>query len=134
MMKIYWLQRGFFLASIIRASLFPLYTVCSLVTLSAAYIPNISNDQLNILHDLYNVTHGEQWIWTDPSDPLGIPWNFTKTDPNPCIDNWQGVTCNQECVIGLKDAYCEVIELDVHSHLLNGTLQIVLVALQVCKC
>eukprot|EP00981_Chlorochromonas_danica_P001958 scaffold405_cov179-Ochromonas_danica.AAC.2 len=47
--------------------------------------------ELDVLYDLYNSTQGEYWIWT------GVPWNFSESNPDPCSENWEGVTCIEVC-------------------------------------
>eukprot|EP00981_Chlorochromonas_danica_P016192 scaffold16024_cov258-Ochromonas_danica.AAC.2 len=47
--------------------------------------------ELDVLHDLYNSTQGEYWIWT------GVPWNFSESNPDPCSEDWEGVTCHVVC-------------------------------------
>jgi Leucine-rich repeat (LRR) protein len=44
---------------------------------------------MSALYDLYTSTNGEQWQWKRD----GAVWNFTG-EPNPCVDGWQGITCN----------------------------------------
>lgn len=50
----------------------------------------VPNGELDALCALYDQTDGENWLWS------GVPWNFT--DPLPCANSWQGVTCN--CAFG----------------------------------
>ena len=45
------------------------------------------------LHALYASTDGSHWDW---SQATGAHWNFIS-NLNPCLDNWQGVICNNDC-------------------------------------
>ena len=48
---------------------------------------NVPTYQINGLQALYN------WNW----DRLTDRWDFTNPIVNPCLDNWQGLTCNSNC-------------------------------------
>ena len=51
---------------------------------------NIPPSELSALEDLYYATGGADWDW-GKGPTAGAEWNFTG-NPNPCSDNWQGVT------------------------------------------
>ncbi len=51
---------------------------------------NLPLNQLQALSDLYYTTNGDHWLWLTCTNH----WNFTQSDPNPCIQKWCGVTCN----------------------------------------
>ena len=53
---------------------------------------NIPPSELSALEDLYYATGGACWVWKMGPD-AGAECNFTG-NPNPCFDNWQGVTCS----------------------------------------
>jgi Leucine-rich repeat (LRR) protein len=53
-------------------------------------------DELNLLKELYQQTHGEDWLWRPQI--FGPKWNFDIPSPNPCNTNgstWQGITCSK---------------------------------------
>jgi hypothetical protein len=62
--------------------------------------PNLSTSEFNALYDLYNSTSGRYWSWRNES--YGEKWNFQQVNPNPCSENWQGITCqcnNEVCTL-----------------------------------
>jgi len=63
--------------------------VASLI-LSVSWSAQFPPSELNALEDLFTATNGAEWWWRD--DTYGAHWNFAN-GANPCIDNWQGVTC-----------------------------------------
>jgi Leucine-rich repeat (LRR) protein len=73
---------------------------------------NVPGTEITALQDLYDATNGELWAWTG----TGNIWNFTN--PNPCIDEWQGVTCSQV----LSDGYMHVTTLDLNEYGLAGSI------------
>ena len=73
--------------------------------------------ELDALHDLYTATKGELWTWY-PEAYLGNIWNFTQPEPNPCTQNWQGVTCTSDCEV----APCHVLLLELVGYGMNGQL------------
>jgi Leucine-rich repeat (LRR) protein len=54
----------------------------------------INQVEFDSLETLYNATQGSQWKW-DESAPASTIWSFPNTLSAPCIDEWQGVICNQ---------------------------------------
>jgi Leucine-rich repeat (LRR) protein len=69
---------------------------------------------MNALWSLYNATDGANWVWYNPFEPEyfeGAVWSFTPS-ANPCSDQWQGITCN--------DQASHVIEIALPLHGLNG--------------
>jgi hypothetical protein len=79
----------------------------------------------NALFDLYYGTQGPNWKWQNNSVAGLIPWNFTgvKTSEDgamrPCIDNWQGLVCDQS-PDDLRECFVSTVILA--SHDLAGTL------------
>ena len=73
--------------------------------------------QISGLKALYDANSGDNWFWNPPPD--GIPWNFTNTSANPCMDDWQGVTCTANCS---QFAACDITELSLARHGLTGSL------------
>ncbi len=53
--------------------------------------------ELNALEQLYDETNGNDWLWRDEARE-GVRWNFSTLNPNPCTENWQGITCTSDCV------------------------------------
>jgi Leucine-rich repeat (LRR) protein len=76
--------------------------------------PSLSTDQFNALWDLYNYTSGSTWNWANVSS-AGEIWNFTKLNPNPCFENWQGIKCS--C-----STECDLTHLKLVKYGLKGTL------------
>eukprot|EP00981_Chlorochromonas_danica_P010351 scaffold3152_cov256-Ochromonas_danica.AAC.1 len=76
--------------------------------------PPIDSD-IDILYDLYLATNGDQWTIDD-----GNPWNFSQAHPNPCEEDWAGVTCSLDCSV-LK-CQQEIVEISLQYFTLNGTL------------
>ena len=87
-------------------------TTCMLL----AYCGETPSSQINGLEYIYNSTNGDEWTWSTSSS--GIPWNFTG-DPNPCMDDWQGVTCTVNCSLF---ATCDILNIALAEHSLEGTL------------
>ena len=50
--------------------------------------------EFQALYDLYMSTNGDSWDWPSP----GKIWDFTEPNPNPCYENWQGITCSSLCL------------------------------------
>jgi Leucine-rich repeat (LRR) protein len=71
---------------------------------------NVPNTEITALQDLYDATNGDSWNWIG----TGNQWNFT--DPNPCVDAWQGVTCSQVPI----DGYLHVVEVELSEYGLVG--------------
>ena len=76
---------------------------------------NIPAQEISVLQDLYISTNGNEWIWRDAS--YGIPWNFTA-NCNPCVENWQGVTCK----LDPNSSSQHIIMLSLNNYNLHGTL------------
>jgi hypothetical protein len=55
-----------------------------------------STAEYNALYELFIATDGANWRWQVPYEVKGQPWNFNTTTANPCIDQWQGITCNEK--------------------------------------
>jgi hypothetical protein len=76
--------------------------------------PNLSTSEFNALYDLYNSTSGKYWRWRNEAH--GEKWNFHQINPNPCSENWQGITC--QC----SNELCQLKELNLSAYNLAGTL------------
>ena len=63
----------------------------STIDLTATDTCIFPSTQLQALEDLYYQTDGEQWRWRFS---IGTEWNFTEPDPNPCAENWAGISCS----------------------------------------
>ena len=72
-------------------------------------------EEISALQDLYMSTSGNEWNWHDASD--GVPWNFTA-NCNPCVENWQGVTCK----LDPNSSSQHIIMLSLNNYNLHGTL------------
>jgi Leucine-rich repeat (LRR) protein len=53
----------------------------------------VTDGEIGALQDLYDSTHGENWVWQYPLSVYGQLWNFTRQPVDPC-DRWQGITCH----------------------------------------
>jgi hypothetical protein len=108
---------------------FSLFLLLREVTSRTSY--SLSNSEYNALHSLYNSTNGVQWTWFPPYAIFGYPWNFTVPAQNPCSSTkpWQGVSCSSIC--GLEP--CTILDLDLHSHRLQGIIPHNIDALQNLK-
>lgn len=80
------------------------------------YAGTVPADQINGLEILYDTTDGLKWQWK-PSY-FGIEWSFDD-DSNPCMDNWQGITCSTAC--SERDS-CDIIELELNDYGLRNHL------------
>ena len=75
----------------------------------------ISPTELDALHHLYDSTNGTGWNWR-PRTEFGPEWNFTSTDPAPCMsgNTWQGLNCSctsNSSTTGGGGVDCNVTEL-----------------------
>jgi Leucine-rich repeat (LRR) protein len=82
----------------------------------SAVVHNVPQSEIDALHDLYQATNGVAWNWHG----RGNKWNFTA--PNPCADNWQGVTCSQAVSAG----YLHVLDLLLQGFGLAGAIPVTL--------
>jgi Leucine-rich repeat (LRR) protein len=82
----------------------------------SAVVHNVPQSEIDALHDLYQATNGVVWNWHG----RGNKWNFTA--PNPCADNWQGVTCSQAVSAG----YLHVLDLLLQGFGLAGAIPVTL--------
>jgi Leucine-rich repeat (LRR) protein len=74
----------------------------------------LSNQEFNALHDLYNSTHGEGWVWQNSSS--SVPWNFSIPNVNPCMDKWQGIDCS------CTSKHCSITKIFLSNHNMSGML------------
>jgi Leucine-rich repeat (LRR) protein len=76
--------------------------------------------QVQALNELYVGTEGTNWDWVkDPA--VGIPWNFSVPNPNPCTSHWQGIICNSKTTC-TDVAPCTILHLVLKNYNLIGTL------------
>jgi Leucine-rich repeat (LRR) protein len=73
---------------------------------------NVPDTEIAALQDLYDATNGDFWNWHGE----GNEWNFT--DPNPCVDTWQGVNCSQVP----SDGFLHVLDLNLNGYGLSGSI------------
>ena len=82
----------------------------------------ISEGDYNTLQALYLSTVGNGWIWK--SGNVSRHWRFgpsfqssysdTENNPDPCIYEWEGITCNSQCIL---------TEISLANYSLNGKLE-----------
>ena len=92
----------------------------------------VSSNEISALQSLYDSTNGESWDWSAAT--AGAHWDFSG-DPNPCLDGWQGITCNSECS-NIASSTCTISELDLPNYNLDGTLPLelhLLSSLDLCE-
>jgi hypothetical protein len=53
---------------------------------------HLSTAEYDALYQLYNVTNGPAWTYTEASP--GNPWIFPSSINSPCTDNWSGISCD----------------------------------------
>lgn len=97
---------------------FYIYICIYILCISLVQSETVSNSQISGLQYLYNNTGGPLWAWKTPSH--GAQWDFiTGVTPQPCADNWQGVTCSVNCSVLSS---CDIIELKLSGYNLRGQL------------
>lgn len=78
--------------------------------------PCVTPSEYSALYDLYQSTSGQQWDWKSSG---GVPWTFISNSSSnytdPCIQQWQGLTCG-----GLSG--CSVLAISLPSYGLSGTI------------
>lgn len=79
--------------------------------------PNLPDYELSALHDFYNATNGDHWVYDIDDDDPGAQWVF-NSDANPCEDEWQGVTC----ILPSPYDFYHVYSLILNSFEMVGTL------------
>ena len=89
---------------------------CFRVNLQADDVqPNVPEQKIAALYDLYFSTNGTNWEWNGYFG--GMEWNFT--DPKPCADLWMGITCSDDPT---PDGDLHVLALSLYAYALRGTL------------
>jgi Leucine-rich repeat (LRR) protein len=73
---------------------------------------NVPSTEIAALQDLFSSTNGNSWTWPD----TGNHWNFTN--PNPCLDTWQGINCSTTPL----DGYLHVLQVKLDKFGLVGCL------------
>jgi hypothetical protein len=79
---------------------------------------DVPSYQVEALQDLYVSTNGWQWYWKEPELTFGAIWDFNQSNPNPCSERWQGITCSSDC----SSSPCVITELILDEYGLHGTL------------
>jgi hypothetical protein len=54
----------------------------------------IPESEYNALQNLFDSTQGELWKWKNTM-LFGSPWDFSNATSDPCINQWQGLTCSR---------------------------------------
>jgi Leucine-rich repeat (LRR) protein len=68
----------------------------SSLVMTSSYSNNISPEERQALHDLYDSTDGPNWY------NYGTRWDFSNPNANPCDEHWYRVTCSVDFhIIGL---------------------------------
>ena len=89
---------------------------------------NISSKQINALKALFISTNGSSWSWKNND----TSWHFDHFDHfnhsvnninnnnnnnniNPCLESWEGITCNLNCTSDIdsdvSNNTCNIIEI-----------------------
>lgn len=84
---------------------------------AVAIAGNLPDSQIDGLYSLYNSTSGSEWLWNP--NISGVAWDFQNVTVNPCINQWQGVTCSVNCS---TTDICNITGLNVLGHNLRGTI------------
>jgi hypothetical protein len=93
--------------------------LCALSVTKVAGL-TISDLEYFALYDLYNSTGGNRWTYYGYSAGQyqeGIPWDFNNASSDPCLNQWQGVSCYCS-----GPASCNVQQLILSGHNLVGFL------------
>ena len=98
--------------------LLSLHVVCESLNMNgssgaAGVAINIPDYEIQALQDLYDATNGPNWGWRGTVGK----WDFS-VNPNPCLDNWQGITCTNFTLSGSLN----VEQIQLTAYLLIGTL------------
>ena len=81
----------------------------------------VPSEQISGLEYFYNSTNLYDH-WKSNYTEYGIPWNFTSIEgnlSNPCISDWQGISCNTDCSTA---NVCDIIELSLEDYGFIGTI------------
>jgi hypothetical protein len=84
-------------------------------TVTSSSLPTHS---LTALHDLHTATNGPSWVYPTPHS---IPWNFTGPSPDPCVEQWSGVTCTQSAT-HCQSSPCDITRIALSRYSLTGQL------------
>jgi len=56
---------------------------------------SLSDVEFDSLHDMFLEMNGDNWIWSNDEESLGIEWSFFEDKiSDPCFDHWQGIKCS----------------------------------------
>jgi Leucine-rich repeat (LRR) protein len=70
--------------------------------------------QYDALYEFYKATGGDTWLWRDGR---GMEWNFSDGS-DPCIDQWQGLTCTYDEV----EFAANIIAMNLTLYNLSGSI------------
>ena len=77
----------------------------------------VPTNQLTALQLLYNATSGSSWTYVNISQV----WNFNEPNINPCVNEWEGVYCNEDCSSDVNSS-CIVTSIILDENGMSGTL------------
>jgi len=97
-----------------------------LLVLPQASAGTVPAGQVNALEMFYYTTNGPFWIWQQNYSVNGIPWDVTNVSANPCLEEWQGVSCTANCS---TLSSCDIVGLELSMFNLTGPLSTSLVSL-----
>jgi Leucine-rich repeat (LRR) protein len=81
---------------------------------SSSPYPNLPTIQFSALYDFYNATNGQYWQW----DGYENIWDFSNPLANPCIEQWEGITCTYSNETNLFG----ILAMELTSHNLTGSI------------
>lgn len=67
------------------------------------------------LRALFDSTNGSHWNWLPRV--FGNVWTFNTSNPSPCLNKWQGISC-----LSTSTTLCHVYDLTLVNYDLQGTL------------
>ena len=101
-----------------------LLAICIMISSFFVFIQSrvyLAENEYDYLYEFYTATNGENWIWKQPYQYFGYPWNFTNYgQENPCQDYWQGLFCL--CGDYSDNSVCHLFDFDVRGLNATGTI------------
>ncbi len=81
-------------------------------------IPPLLPIEMAALEDIYDTAGGKYWVY-----PSGTAWNFAGYH-NPCVEKWQGVTCNTATTVFNSTSYYTVQQLNLQAMNMSGIISV----------